>query len=279
MSHQSEIDQQYNPVKTTLPPTFLPDEVDDSNNLTPNTLVGPELSSLSHSSGRIGHAEVADTLLTSNSEKFASISVERITIVPSANPAKPIITPKIEETEMVATPEKGGWLGRILSGEKENKTAEQFRSEGTYYLNRRSYKQAVKSLEKAIELGVEDLQCQLGLSLSYARSGRLDEAIALLNDLKTSHPKDPGVATLLGKALLFNSQYHTAIKVMRPVAAIHKDRFNLHFFLGLAFAKSHEYDSAIDAWSQAAKIRPDDAETRRMLARALDAKQFESRWS
>lgn len=161
------------------------------------------------------------------------------------------------------------------SGQSPSPTAHDYQREGSRQLNKHHYQQAIRFFEKAIELGADGLECQLNLGLSYARVGRLDEAIALLAELKATHPQDPGVATLLGKALLYRSRYRTAIKVMRPVADRHKDRYNLQFFLGLAYAKSGEYDEAIDAWSQAIKIRPDSSQTRRMLSLALDAKRMQ----
>ncbi|MBF0453975.1 MAG: tetratricopeptide repeat protein [Magnetococcales bacterium] len=170
--------------------------------------------------------------------------------------------------------EASGWFGKLFFASKPKKThsATYYRRVGGELLNRGYPKEAVRALERAIDLGAFDLECQLHLSLAYARTGRLSEATALLYDLKSAHPFDAGVATLLGKALLYSSRYSAAIKVMSPVAKIHKKRFNLHFFLGLAHAKKGEFDAAIDAWTQAAKIRPDHSETRRMIERALAEK-------
>lgn len=163
-----------------------------------------------------------------------------------------------------------GWFDRLFFEQipQGSDRATYFRELGSCYLNRHHYRDAAKHLEKAVEFGVDDLECQLKLSLAYSRSGRLEEALALLSDLKFTHPRDAGVATLLGKALLLDGQYHKAIKVMRPAAVIHQDRFNLHFYLGLAFAKSQDFDSAVDVWSQAARIRPGDTQTKKMIARA-----------
>ncbi|HIJ85793.1 MAG: Tetratricopeptide TPR 2 repeat protein [Magnetococcales bacterium] len=137
---------------------------------------------------------------------------------------------------------------------------------GIRLVNQKRYGKAIKHLERAIEYGQDDYICQMNLALAYTRAGRLDEATALLKDLLGSHPADAGIATLLGKSLLLAGRRQEAIDVMAPVAMAHPQRFHLHYYLGIAYAKQDQTLKAVDAWHRAARIRPDDKEIKLWLS-------------
>lgn len=136
---------------------------------------------------------------------------------------------------------------------------------GIQFVNQKRYAKAIKLLQRARELGQDDYACQMNLGLAYTRLGRLDEAIELLRSLQTSHPFDAGVATLLGKALLLSGKRQDAINVLAPASLTHPDRFHLHYYLGIAYAKLDQTHKAMDAWRKAAAIRPHDKEIKRWL--------------
>ncbi|MBF0188304.1 MAG: tetratricopeptide repeat protein [Magnetococcales bacterium] len=150
-------------------------------------------------------------------------------------------------------------------------SAEACRDRGIELAKVGRYHRAAHMLERSLYLGDDDLTGGLWLGQIHISEGNLERAIAVLTELQGEHANDPGVCTLLGKALLFSSRYSDAIEVMQPIATANPDRFNLHFFLGLAYAKMENYGKAVDAWVVAAKLRPDHAETREFLDRALGA--------
>lgn len=137
---------------------------------------------------------------------------------------------------------------------------------GIRMVNQGRYGKAIKHLEHAIELGQDDYACQMNLGLAYTRVGRLEEAIALLSDLQKLHTHDAGVATLLGKSLLLSGQRQEAIDTLAPAAMSHPERFHLHYYLGIAYAKLDQTRNAMKAWEKASSIRPDHKEIKRWLS-------------
>jgi tetratricopeptide (TPR) repeat protein len=222
-----------------------------------------------------GTSEIANHFLTPNT--IESISVKKQTVFESGKN----IDWELPEFKSISSEKKTKKTSKSAKGifgffNKKNspKTAAEYRQQGIALSEKKQFVKAAKMLETAIKMGEKDLDCQLHLGLNYSRMGRIKEAISVLGDLSVLHGDDPGVATLLGKALLFNGQYQEAAEVMAPASANNPSRFNLHFFLGLAHAKLNEFDMAIDSWLKAIKLHPSHHLTRQFLNRALDAKML-----
>ncbi|MBF0359034.1 MAG: tetratricopeptide repeat protein [Magnetococcales bacterium] len=238
---------------------------------TPATKIYPHLLVATPSQQR-GSAKVADHFLTNDTGE--TISVKKQTSNDTLTTDWDL--PEFESVRSTKSqPSNSSALESVFgffTNSSKPKTANDYRKQGIALSEQRRFTPAAKMLEKAIEMGASDLECQMHLGLTYTRMGRIDDAIALLSDLSISHGDDAGVATLLGKALLLNSQYSEAAEVMAPAAANNPSRFNLHFFLGLAQAKLNEFDLAIESWLKAIKLHPSHQMTRQFLNRALDAK-------
>ncbi|MBF0382773.1 MAG: tetratricopeptide repeat protein [Magnetococcales bacterium] len=220
-----------------------------------------------------GTTQIANHFLTPSS--IETISVKNQTVKDD----KKSVDWELPEFESVSSNKKSAKKERSAKGlfglfnkSTSPKTVAEYRQQGISLSEKKRLGAAAKMLEKAMKMGANDLECQLHLGLTYSRLGRIKEAITLLSDLNVKHGDDPGVATLLGKALLFNGLYQEAAEVMAPASANNPSRFNLHFYLGLAYAKLNEFDMAIDAWLKAIRINPTDKTTRQFLNRALDAK-------
>ncbi|ABK44736.1 Tetratricopeptide TPR_2 repeat protein [Magnetococcus marinus MC-1] len=131
-----------------------------------------------------------------------------------------------------------------------------------------AYDKAIEALGQVWHKdGQRDAELAMNLGFALLKKGRLKEAARVLSIPFHQQPQNPALATLLGKALLFQGLYEDAAKVMVPAARKHGSRFNLHFYLGLAFAKMSRFADAQKAWQIASSIRPNDGETRRMLKR------------
>lgn len=137
---------------------------------------------------------------------------------------------------------------------------------GIRMVNQKRYGKAAHCLERAIELGQDDYACQMNLALAYTRLGRLEEAIALLLDLRKIHPADAGIATLLGQSFLLSGKRQEAITVLASASLSHPDRFHLHYYLGIAYAKQDQTAHAMEAWQKAATIRPNHKEIKQWLS-------------
>ena len=223
-----------------------------------------------HPENMRGSADVADYFLTHNIQEPAPAKKQ----VETENKEweLPEFKTTSQKTEKQDLNRPFSRLFGMFAQNNKPATMEEYHQQGIAFSEKKNLKMAIKMLEQAIKMGATDLDCHLHLGLAYGRTGRLQDAISLLSDARTSHTTDPGVATLLGKTLLLNGQYQEATEVMASASAKNKNRFNLHFFLGIAHAKLNEFDLAIDAWMTASKLRPSHQMTRDFLNRALDAK-------
>ncbi|OSM08661.1 tetratricopeptide repeat protein [Magnetofaba australis] len=154
--------------------------------------------------------------------------------------------------------------------------AKQLRDNGVALSAAGRHGRAIDALTQAHALTPLDDLALLHLGLSLTRKGYLKEAITVLRLPFDADPLDPAAATLLGKARLLSGDAKEAIWTMEPAAHTNPGRFNLHFYLGVAYAKTGRYAAARDAWEIAHGLRPKDGDTRRFLRQAqrlLDAEQ------
>ncbi len=226
-----------------------------------------------------GSAAVADHFLTDQTPEAISVKKETKTDsvifsdfeLPASEQDKS--EPRTDKTEDKASAH--GTFQRLanLFGQKKlPETMEELRQAGIAACDRGKFAKGAEMLEKALKMGANDLHSRLHLGLAYGKTGRLDDAITLLSATQAKHGSDAGVATLLGKSLLLNSQYKDAVEVLSVASARNRDRFNLHYLLGIAHAKLSQFDKAIEAWMVASTLRPSHRPTREFLNRALDAK-------
>nr|CRH04748.1 Conserved hypothetical protein. Similar to magnetotactic protein MamA-like protein from MC-1. Tetratricopeptide TPR_2 repeat protein [Candidatus Magnetococcus massalia] len=170
------------------------------------------------------------------------------------------IMPKATAPQAVIAPQKA------MAPQPQEQVHQEARPYGLDAIKRRAYDEAIDALGHVWHKG-GDRDGELALNLGFAllKKGRMEEAERVLAIPFQKQPEDPALATLLGKALLFQSRYEEAAKVMVPAALKHSSRFNLHFYLGLAFAKLQRFTDAQRAWQIAASIRPEDRDTQAFL--------------
>lgn len=70
-----------------------------------------------------------------------------------------------------------------------------------------------------------------------------------------------------GKRLLIKKKYHEVIKLLEPHVFEYRDSFAFHFYLGLSFLHIGEIGNAVDYFSAARKLKPNDTDL--MAAQAV----------
>jgi uncharacterized protein (TIGR02466 family) len=104
--------------------------------------------------------------------------------------------------------------------------------------------------------------------MASARSGRLDEARALLEHLRTTSPRDPDVLQLLGMLARQLGDQPAAIALFRQSLAVEPRQPHVLNNLGNACAATGQQEQALEAYGKALALKPDyaDADINRALA-------------
>jgi uncharacterized protein (TIGR02466 family) len=104
--------------------------------------------------------------------------------------------------------------------------------------------------------------------MASARSGRLDEAQALLEHLRTTAPRDPDVLQLLGMLARQRGDQPAAIALFRQSLAIEPRQPHVLNNMGNACAATGQQEQALEAYGKALAFKPDyaDADINRALA-------------
>ena len=127
--------------------------------------------------------------------------------------------------------------------------------------------QAVKPLEKALELDPSSDECRLTLALAETRLDNNESVVRLLGD----HPKanEPSLAILLGPALCRLHRCREAVLTLKKATQTHPNEKRLYLSLAEAYAGTADNQKAVQILRSAHSMWPGDAEIRIALAREL----------
>lgn len=127
--------------------------------------------------------------------------------------------------------------------------------------------QAVKPLEKALELDSSSDECRLTLALAETRLRNYESVVRLLQN----HPKadEPSFAILLGPALCRLDRCSEAVLTLEKALKNHAGDRRLFLSLAEAYAGSGDQRNAVQILKSAYSQWPEDAEIRTSLAGEL----------
>ena len=131
---------------------------------------------------------------------------------------------------------------------------------------KRYTEQAKKALNKAIEIHPNFTNAWLLLGNAYVKgdSNFTEGAKAYINALKIN-PNYQDAVTNLGVALNKIRDPQQATLLMQQVVAENPNNFRLWFYYGQMARKAKQYDTAIQAFKQSAKLKPDYGDTYNQL--------------
>lgn len=127
---------------------------------------------------------------------------------------------------------------------------------GVVYMELGMDQDAVKYLEKAVQLLPYDYQSRNNLGIVY---GRLDQHEKALRELATAislKPEDDAIKINLSVFYLRQKEYKKAEDVLSYLLSKTPQNANLHFRLGMVYREAGQYEAAISEWLKSMELAP-----------------------
>ena len=129
-------------------------------------------------------------------------------------------------------------------------------------------KQAIPLLEKAYELAPDNAAVCINLGGAYILAGRHRRAVPVLETASRIEPENPRVWVNLGAAYLGNpilardQEQEQAIEALQQAVALNQATPNAYYNLGLIHRDRQEWMQALEAFGWAVRINPMDQDAR-----------------
>jgi Flp pilus assembly protein TadD len=127
---------------------------------------------------------------------------------------------------------------------------------GVVYMDIGMDKEAVKFLEKAVELLPYDYQSRNNLGIVYGRMGEPGRALKELATAIWLKPDDDKMKINLAVLYQREKEYHKAENILRKVLETQNGNANLHFRLGLVYKEMGQYDKAVSELTTSMELAP-----------------------
>ncbi|MBI2644290.1 MAG: tetratricopeptide repeat protein [Candidatus Wildermuthbacteria bacterium] len=124
---------------------------------------------------------------------------------------------------------------------------------------------AVENLRKAIDLESSYASAHYLLAVALDQQGKSDEAIASLEQARTSDPNDIGIVFQLGVAYWKKGEFEKARATFERAKGINADYANARYMLGLVYDRLGQKDKAREEFSAVAQSNPDNQEVKKIL--------------
>jgi len=127
---------------------------------------------------------------------------------------------------------------------------------GVVYMELGMDEEAVKYLEKAVQILPYDYQSRNNLGIVY---GRLDQPEKALRELATAislKPEDDTIKINLSVFYLRQKEYKKAEDVLSYLLSKTPQNANLHFRLGMVYREAGQYEAAISEWLKSMGLVP-----------------------
>lgn len=109
----------------------------------------------------------------------------------------------------------------------------------------------------------------LSRAITLEKKGKLNEAIALLQQECKNNPEDCDIHLRLGNLLVNATRYYEAIDVLKKVKMLNHEMIPAHFLLALVYEKVGDHKKAIKEWKKCLKIHKVDQETREIARKHI----------
>jgi Tfp pilus assembly protein PilF len=159
-----------------------------------------------------------------------------------------------------ASPFAFGELGRVYI-----LMAQDFAKKGDDKGRSDSLRYAKKNLEKALALKPDYAPAHYLLAVVYDQQGKLDEAIAKLEETKRFAPKDAGLAFQLGVLYWRKRNLENARKEFERAIEINPNYSNARYMLGLVYDRLGEIEKAKEQFQIVLKLNPENKEVKEIL--------------
>jgi len=140
-------------------------------------------------------------------------------------------------------------------------------SAGTLYYNRRDYDQAIAYLKKAHELMPQNFESAYMLGDSYLKQGKTKEAVDAFLEARRIKSKDVRVLESLAKCYTRLEDTRSLVPILREWLFLEGTNLDVKKQLGIALLETHNTSEGCRLLESVCRERPDDVETRRILAK------------
>ncbi|MEI0526614.1 tetratricopeptide repeat protein [Brachyspira murdochii] len=145
----------------------------------------------------------------------------------------------------------------ILNSYNEENTNDLF-EQGKSYYNNGNYKEAIKCLNKAVELNPNDANNWHWLGISYHENEEYSEAIRCLNKAVELNPNNEYNWYWLGNSYYKNEEYSEAIRCLNKAVELNPNNEYNWYWLGRSYSENKEYSEAIRCFKKTVKLNPNN---------------------
>lgn len=142
---------------------------------------------------------------------------------------------------------------------------------GVAYMAAGDMNNAVKFLEKAVEMNPDSSLAHLNMGLALSRLGKPDEAIEHYREGLRIAPDDERINLELGEELMRKGLLDDSMRCFVRIIAINPANADAHLFLGAALSGQEKMREAIGEFRKTIELRPDMAVAYYDLALCLDS--------
>ena len=127
---------------------------------------------------------------------------------------------------------------------------------GVVYLELGMDPEAIKHLEKAVELLPYDYQSRNNLGIVYGRSGEPEKALKELSTAILLKPDDDSIKINLSVFYQRQKEYQKAEEVLKYLLSKNPQNANLHYRIALVYKDAGEYEKAISELLKSTELAP-----------------------
>jgi protein O-mannosyl-transferase len=127
---------------------------------------------------------------------------------------------------------------------------------GVVYMDLGMNKEALKYLERAVEILPYDYQSRNNLGIVFGRLGEPEKALRELLTAMSLRPDDDSIKINLAVEYQREKEFKKAKEVLEHLLAKSNHNANLHFRLGLIYKEMGQYDQAISELTKSMELAP-----------------------
>jgi tetratricopeptide (TPR) repeat protein len=129
------------------------------------------------------------------------------------------------------------------------------------FMGREDHSQAMDCLEKALQLGHDEVEVKSLLACCYSEKGEMDKARRVFEELAAQFPESGLFHFNFGRALIRNGRFTEAAGQLEIAASKEKQKFyNALFEAGAIYMNCKSYDRAIECFEKYLECSPDSYE-------------------
>lgn len=121
-----------------------------------------------------------------------------------------------------------------------------------------NYEGAVKNYQRCLDIQYGGADVYLKLADAYTKLEKKDEAAKVMAEAKAKYPNEPAIILNEVKVLLQEKKPEQAKQRLESVLANDPNNFALQYAAGVTYNQMESYDKAIEAYTKALELNPED---------------------